>query len=1128
MIGKTISHYRIIEKIGEGGMGLVYKAEDVKLNRTVALKIPPLSVMQDKDKKARFLREAQTCAALDHPNITRIYGVDEFQGQDFICMELVPGKTLAQILKDGTLSISDVVDIALQVCSALSQAHQKNIIHRDIKPENIKRTESGVVKVMDFGIAKFLDTVTLTKEGEILGTVAYMSPQQAVGDEIDSRSDIFSLGTVIYELLTGKLPFIGEQPIAVVYSLLNEEPLRIRELKENIPIELEQIVFKALRKDPRDRYQNISEMQKDIDSFKDFLEGKKETLELVATEKVFKEPREELRSDLVGREDDLEFLKEYLQKMLLQEGNTVFVAGEAGIGKTRIVQELANYAREKKVRYLIGRCIMGEGSLPYQPFVEIIGKYLQLKEIKREKDLETFITERLPLLSGRMTILKVFLNVSQADESILIRKEQLWDAITKLIENISEERPVLIHLDDVHWADESSLQLLYYLARHSRDSKIMIVCTYRPEDVIEVEPEHPLVSIQREMGREGLYQEIRLQRLREDDIKQMVISVFPGFDFNHNLMRMLHKETEGNPFFVLEILKLLKGEGIVEKENGKWALKKDIEEISIPNRVYDVVVRRVSKLDQAEKEILEVAAVDGEMFESGSISNCLNYDRIFILKTLQHLEKNHHLIQARERKYKFDHTKIREILYENIIPELRVEYHMLLGEFYRKNYQAKEDYAPIIAHHLYEGEEKEEALPYLIRAGDASARLFANQNALDYFQKAQEILEMQTVIEEDQLLNLYDKKANIFARLSRYKEGKDLAINSLDLARKLRDRKLEGRFHRWLGDFHIRLAEHQESLMHFAEAIKIAKETENKKLESMALADSGNVYYEKGDYDKALENYHQALDLNSEVKDLRNEATWLGNIAIIYDSRGSYDTALEYYQKALEMSRKVGDKSGVARHLLNMAVISIHKGEFDTALNQFEQVLKIVQEIGDRRVEGIVLGNIGSVYCDKKEYELSLRYYKRALEMAKKLGDRRFEGVWLGYTGISQFHLKEYDKAGKSLEESLNIARETGHKGREALDLIYYGITRVCQGNEEKGIELINQGIKIAQEIDEKEYVICGFLQLGKTYKICGYSEKGKIILKQAEKLAQETGNVNLCQKVREELKRASNSPLTD
>lgn len=1108
-------------------MGVVYKAEDVKLNRTVALKIPPLSVMQDKDKKARFFREAQTCAALDHPNITRIHEVDEFEGQDFICMEFIQGKTLSQILKDGPVDIGAVVEIALQVCSALSLAHQKKIIHRDIKPDNIMMTDEGFVKVMDFGIAKFLDTVTLTKEGEILGTVAYMSPQQAVGDEIDFRSDIFSLGSVLYELLTSKLPFTGEQPIAIVYSLLNEEPLRIRELREDVPSELEQIVFKALRKDPKDRYLDISEMQKDIESFKDFLEGKKEkeVLELVATAKVFQETREELRSDLVGRKEEFEFLNERLGKMLLQEGSTVFVAGEAGIGKTRIVQELANLAREKKVRYLLGRCILGEGSLPYQPFIELIGKYLELKDVKTEKDLETFITGKLPVLSGRTTILKVFLKVSQVDESILIRKEQLWDAITKLIGNISEERPLLIHLDDVHWADESSLQLLFYLARNCLNSKILIMCTYRPEDVLQAEPEHPLVSVQREMRREGLYQEIKLERLKEAEIKQMVLSVFPGFDFNHNLMRMLHQETEGNPFFVLEILKLLKGEGVVVKDNGRWALKKDIEEISIPNKVYDVVVRRVSKLDQKEKEILEVAAVDGEVFQSDSISNCLNYDRIALLKTLQHLEKNHHLIQARERKYKFDHTKIREILYENIIAELRIEYHRLLGGYYRGNYQTKEDYAAIIAHHLYEGDEKQEALPFLITAGDASARLFANQNALDYYQKAQEVLEIQPETKEDQLLTLSHKEAGIFARLSKFKEGKELAEGSIDLARKLKHRKLEGEFHRWLGDFNLRLAKHQDSLMHFAKAIKIAEETKNKKLQSMALADSGNVHYEKGDYDRALENYHQALDLNSEVKDLRNEATWLGNIAIIYDSRGSYDTALEYYQKALEIAKKVGDKSGMARHLQNIAIISIYKREFDTALNQFEQALEITQEIGDRRVEGIILGNIGSVYCDKKEYDLSLRYYQRALEIAHKLGDKRFEGVWLGYMGISCFHQGEYDKAIQSLEDSLKIARETGHKGREAVSLIYYGSTKAHQGEGEKGIELINQGIKIAQEIGEKEYLITGFLQLGKAYNICGHAEKSKKILQQAETLAQETGNINLCEKVREELKRLQNSP---
>ena len=214
-------------------MGVVYKAQDIKLDRLVALKFLPPHLTSESEEKERFIHEAKAASALNHPNITTIHEIDEFEGQMFIVMEYCEGKTLKQIIEKETLSIKKVLDIGIQVCEGLTAAHKKEIVHRDIKSDNIMLIKEGQVKIMDFGLAKLKGATKLTKTRSTLGTLAYMSPEQAQGEEVDSRSDIFSFGVVLYELLTGKLPFAGEHQAAIIYSIINEEPQPIARYQQS-------------------------------------------------------------------------------------------------------------------------------------------------------------------------------------------------------------------------------------------------------------------------------------------------------------------------------------------------------------------------------------------------------------------------------------------------------------------------------------------------------------------------------------------------------------------------------------------------------------------------------------------------------------------------------------------------------------------------------------------------------------------------------------------------------------------------------------------------------------------------------------------------------------------------------
>ena len=264
MIGQTISHYKILEKLGEGGMGVAYKAEDTKLKRVVALKFLSSQSLGTPDEKTRFVHEAQAAAALDHPNICTVHEIDEADGHTFIAMAYVEGQSLREKTESGPLKLEEALSVAIDVAHGLQEAHEKDIVHRDIKSANIMVTKKGQAKITDFGLAKLADSTRVTKTGTSVGTVAYMSPEQARGEDVDQRSDIWSLGVVLYEMLAGRLPFVGDRPEALTYQIVHEDPEPITALRSGIPLELERIAIKCLDKEASSRYQHVEEVLVDL------------------------------------------------------------------------------------------------------------------------------------------------------------------------------------------------------------------------------------------------------------------------------------------------------------------------------------------------------------------------------------------------------------------------------------------------------------------------------------------------------------------------------------------------------------------------------------------------------------------------------------------------------------------------------------------------------------------------------------------------------------------------------------------------------------------------------------------------------------------------------------------------
>jgi len=393
MIDKTISHYKILEKLGIGGMGSVYKARDLKLDRFVALKFLNTQIGTSKQQKQRFIHEAKAASSLDHSNICTIHEIDETEeGRMFIVMACYDGESLQDKIKDQKLKATVTLDIASQIAQGLARAHEANIVHRDLKPANIMITDRGEVKIVDFGLAKLSSQTKLTKEGSTVGTVAYMSPEQTRGETVDHRTDIWALGIIFYEMYTGESPFKGDYDQAIIYSILNEDPV----IPEDIPSELEQLLKKSLAKDPAKRYQSINEMLIDIEQVQKNLEsmmmeseltkqkirpkskdsdqivgqinGKRSILQRLSDRSVGK---------FIGRKKEIDILLHAFDSPELPFV-VAYIHGPGGIGKSFLIRNLMSRITDKGGHVAFLDCRQSEPTI--NGYLSGLGKALGLPE----------------------------------------------------------------------------------------------------------------------------------------------------------------------------------------------------------------------------------------------------------------------------------------------------------------------------------------------------------------------------------------------------------------------------------------------------------------------------------------------------------------------------------------------------------------------------------------------------------------------------------------------------------------------------------------------------------------------------------------------------------------------------
>ena len=723
--------YAVRRFLGEGGRKRVYLAHDSRLDREVAVAVIKTDGL-DQQGLSRVRREAQAMAKLgDHPHVVTIHDVGEDNGQPYIVSQYMSGGAVDGL--ELPLPVERTLEIAKGVCRGLVHAHAHGIIHRDLKPGNVWLSADGTAQIGDFGLAVAFEQSRLTMQGMLVGTVAYMPPEQALGGEVTPKADLYSLGCMLYELITGRPPFVSDNPTAVISQHINTPPVAPSWLSDSCPESLEEVVLRLLAKDPAERPASAAEV-------------------LAALEQVDPTEKSASHSDsnildrlalgvFVGREHELERLRKAFDNAVSGHGGLVMLVGEPGIGKTRTTQELETYARMRGATVLWGRTHESAGAPPYFPWLQAGNQYATA----HADDIEALIGPHMPPGAGA-ELSRIFPWFRQAQNFVEPAAEpdpevaqfRLFDAYTSYLKAIASQGPLVVAIDDLHWADKPTLQLLRHIARELSRTRILIVGNYRDTDITRQSAlSETLASLNRESG----FDRIVLRGLSKEEVGAY-IKARANVEPRREVLDRIFEETEGNAFFLSEVVNLMAQEGTLTKTS--------ISDIAIPDGVKEALGRRLNRLSEETNDLLQVAAIIGRDFTYDTLTLLGERDEDALLKMVEEA-LDARVIEETDQagRYRFTHAQMQETLLAELSTTRRVRLQGQVGEALEQRYGAKADErAARLAQHFAEASTlaprfSEKAAKYSAIAGREAFEQSAYPDAFRHFKAALSVREGQ-------------------------------------------------------------------------------------------------------------------------------------------------------------------------------------------------------------------------------------------------------------------------------------------------------------------------------------------------------------------------------------------------
>lgn len=926
-IGREIAdRYELVEEIGRGGLGAVYRANDTVLGRSVAVKLLRRGDLGSKGA-ANLLAEARSAAGLNHRNIVQIHDAGSTAEPDgepgtFIVMELVDGSTFDDRPKND---FGELVGLLVQICEALKHAHESGIIHRDIKPENVMVTVDGVVKLTDFGLARSIAS-RATTDGSISGTFSYLAPEIALGSRADERSDLYSLGVMLYEALTGELPFSEKDPLAVMAQHIHAPIVPPLAKADGVPVGLSRLTEKLMAKEPNERPQNAEAVLEILNLGLEEPDGESQEVELF---------QRLVRSGLVGREEDLAEAKKFWLRAEQGDGHVLTISGEPGVGKTRLLESLLTMVRVRGGRVLEGASFE-ELPIPFGSFIEAL-RALRGGEVlgslsPRSGEVLSRLVPGLVRGSEDVTL--------EASGDVGFERDRLLIAIAELFELVSKERPTLLVLEDLHWSDQGSLDLFAYLARRAKSLPLLIVGTYRE---IELDSSHSLDRTLASLNRERLASRIKLKRLNRGGVKRMLDQMFAE-DVSIEFAERMYGETDGNPFFVEEVCRSLIEQGTIYYEDGEWQ-RTELSEFEIPQSVRTAVQERFLRLEGAHRTVIELGAVIGREFDYELLEAIHEERDVDLVGALEAGERARLFGETSSRNggtFTFVHALTPVSIRDSLSGLKRRRTHLVVAKAIEAT---RPDQFGVIGSHYDLAGSRAAAVRNYVKASEAASQKNAPGDAGAFLSRAVENWDDDG--DRRELARLLTRLAEIQNLLKQFEEAATNVTMAIEIAEQIGDHALAAEAELVAGWSSWIMGDSTAGLKHVLSAHARHAGGGASRVLAAAKAEVARFYMLVPDDKKAIEFGEAALKMAESLGATDVVANTLTTLAIVFDRRKETDAqAQEMFTKAERLATADGDALQILRAVYNRAEGFQQAGEIDAALETCGRATELATKFG--------------------------------------------------------------------------------------------------------------------------------------------------------------------------------------
>ena len=1012
------NRYRLDSELGRGGMGTVYRATDLELEREVAVKVLS-ATSQTSDARNRLIREARAAAALNHPHIVTIHDVGEESGLPFLVMELVPGPRLSQA---RPTDLARVVEIATQICAALEHAHTNQIVHRDLKPDNVLLSGSSYstnVKLADLGLALPAYGARISRAGVIVGTAAYMAPEQALGQTVDGRADLYALGVLLYELTTGRVPFTGDDPLTIVSQHVHAPVVPPRVLRPDLPRRLEAIIIRLLAKDPAQRFASATETRAAL--AESLIDGGDTLSGEIPVSVAILEALS--RGRLVGRVNELNEARELWQRAREGRGHAVLLSGEPGAGKTRLARELTIQAAVDGGLVLTGGCYEYEATTPYLPFVEAFRRWT--REEKDDGKLRELLGDCAPQIAKLAPELVTRLGPFPERDQLAPHEERLlfFDAVSKVFANIARGQSLMFYADDLHWADHGTLWLLGHLLRQLRTERVLIAGAYRET---ELDRTHPLAKSLVDWNRERLITRIVLRRFNENETGDQLGALL-GEQVSGEFALAVHRETEGNPFFVEEVLKALIEKGSVRRESGRWC-RCDVDELVIPQSVKEAIGHRLNRVSPETNEVLRVCAILGKVFTFEELASAAEQNEDALLDALDEASAAQLISAGSGDSFSFTHDKIREVLYEELNPIRRRRLHRHVAEGLELRCVTAPCAVEKLAHHYIQAGDHERGLHYAKRAAAEAERVFAFDEAIAAYNRALDCAEALGSVagqleQEEAIGKVYMMHGETllagehFERALKYAE----------------DPATRGRLQCQAAASLVTIGD-PRGIEYVRQALELL-DPETSPLETAnALSTEARFHHLAGRHAKARELLLRAADLVKETAESESVSTFAAPmiaqvyayLAGVHQHYALFEDADGWARKAIAFGVKHNVLFAQAAGNEFLGEDAVHRGDYEASLKFAEREIELAERLHSRERRAWVHLYEGSSHFELGETERAIQEFERGIELGESIGEKRVLALLNTNLAIAQAKLGQFDQALQTATTNLERAAAIG------------------------------------------------------------------------------------------------------